>query len=430
MKQEPIVMEKYFSPGFKYKPAVLEGSQTLKFWRGDPEEQAWEGVHLAGSSKGDVAIVRNINPYYLEYWASLMDNPRIINLTDTDPGEYLTKVILDNPETIELIKQAMNPVSKLMVFFPTDLELQLANRLGIPLHGKPEISKLYGTKSGIRNLADEASIAMAPGFICSTLNEVKEALGVLEKKFDEVVIKHDHSASGYFSKRLPSKQIGDLKVHLKEIVGKDFVDGEEIIVVEGWLKSKVSLCAQIEILEAEEPVICAGWQQIIDKDGISYMGGGPLMLSKKAFDSFYGQVQKLAKILKQKGAIGSFGPDFLVTSEDETRIEPDTSVLIELNARVPYTAFPLEIIKQIKGKIGNGFLAKHMKVHKKTTFKQLEEILKKGNLLITKKDTQAKGVVPYNSGLLKWGMFDIVAMADSWEETLRIIQKMDDLFRT
>lgn len=423
-------MEDYFDPGFKTKPMVFEGSQTLKFWHGNAEEQAWEGVHLAGSSKGDLAIVRDIDPDYLKYWRVLMDNPKILNLKGTNPEEYLTEVILESPEVLSAIKRDMEPSSKLMVFFPTEIEQKLADKLGIPLYGSPEISRLYGTKSGIRNLANKARITMSPGFICSTLDQIQKALVILGKDFDEVVIKHDLSASGYFSKKLNSQKTGDVENHLREIVGRNFVDGEEIVVVEGWLKSKVSLCAQIEISEGQEPVICAGWQQIIDSDGISYMGGGPLMLSKKAFNSFYNQVQRLAKALKQEGATGSFGPDFLITSKDETRLEPDTSVLVELNARVPYTAFPLEIIKQVKGKIGNGFLAKHIKVPKKTTFKQLEKILEKEQLLITKKGNKAKGVVPFNVGLLKWGTFDIVAMADFWKEALQLVQGIDHLFGT
>lgn len=426
--ENPILMEEYFNPGFKAKPAVFEGSQTLKFWYGNAEEQAWEGVHLAGATKGDLAIVRNIDIGYLNYWTTLMDNPEVINLTNNNPGEYLTKVILDDPKIIEAVRQKMDPKSKLMVFFPTELEKKLADNLRIPLHGSPHASSLYGTKSGIRSLASEAKIPMAPGFICSTLSQANEALDILGKQFDEVVIKHDLSASGYFSKRLHSNKIGDLKTHLKEIVGRDFIDGEETVVIEGWLKSKASLCAHIEILEDEEPIVCAGWQQIIDKDGISYMGGGPLMLSKKAFHSFYDQITKLAKILKNKGAIGSFGPDFIITDEDETRLKPDSSVLIELNARVPYTAFPLEIIKQIKGKIGNGFLAKHIKLSDRIDFKHLMDILLNEGLLITKKDTESKGIIPYNIGLLNWKMFDMVAMAGSWEETLQIVQKVDALF--
>jgi hypothetical protein len=429
MRRDPIVMEEYFTPGFKAKPAVFNGSQTLKFWHDNAQEQAWEGVFLAGALKGDIAVVRDIDPFYIEYWQALMDNPFVINLKETNKGEFLTKVLLDNQKTLDLINAKVNPKSRLMVFFPTELEQKLADKLQIPLHGSVDISQKFGTKNGIRSLAKEIGLTMAPGFVCTTYKQIESAIDSLKEKFEEIVIKHEHSASGYFSKKLHSQKINNLQKHLDEIVGGEFIDAKDTVVIEGWLKSKSSLCAHIEILDDQiEPIICGGWQQVIDKDGISYLGGGPLNLSKKAFDSFYKQLYKLAKALKEKGAVGSFGPDFLVTSIDEKSFEPDTCILIELNARVPYTAFSLEIVKQIKGKIGSGFFAKHIKLSSPTTFKEIREVLKSKDLLITKKDSKSKGVVPYNIGMLPWGFFDFVAMGDSWEETFKIAQDIEEIF--
>lgn len=421
MKKAPIVMEDYFNPGFKTKPAVNVGSQTLSLFYGNAKEQAWEGCYLAAASKNDIAVVRNIDPNYLNYWRSLMDNPYIINLkTKKDLGKYLTEVILENSDITLEIKDKMKPDSRLMVFLPTFLEQKLADRLKIPLHGSPQIHELYGTKSGIRTLCNKVGIPMAPGFICATLAEIEKATAILSRSFENIVIKHDNSISGYFSKRLRTKKISDVKTHLDEIFGGKFIEGKDIAVVEGWLKSKVSLCAHIEILKGQEPIICGGWQQIIDTDGVSYMGAGPLMLSTKAMKSFEIQVKKIASVLKEEGAIGSYAPDFLIIDE--------RCVLVELNARVPYTAFPLEIIKQVKGTIGDGFLAKHIRPIEAVNFSDIQKVLQKEKLLITKKDKKAKGVVPYNVGLLPWKLFDIVAMADSWEETLQITEKVEGIF--
>lgn len=417
-------MEDYFNPGFKSKPAVHIGSQTVKFFLGNVEEQAWEGCSLAGASQDDVVVVRNFDKDYLKYWASLMDNPYVINIEDKkDAGRYLTEVILENEEIIKKIKENMNSASKLMPFIVTSLEKELADKLGIPLHGNPEISEVYGLKSGIRILAQETNIPMTPGYICKTLSEVEDAIITLSESFETIVIKHDLSLSGYFSKKLDPNKILDVKIHLDEISGGQFVEGRDLVVVEGWVKSNVSLCVHIEILDDKEPIICAAWQQIIHSDGISYMGAGPLKLSPKAMQSLNAQSNKLASALKAKGAVGSYGPDFLVTDDD-------TCLLIELNARVPYTVFPLEIIKQVKGKIGQGFLAKHIKLSKPITFTQLKEVLHKEKLLINRKDSKAKGVVPYNLGLLTWKLFDIAVMADSWEETLQITNKIDSLFQS
>lgn len=429
MEFNAIKMEDHFNPGFKTKPSVFQGSQTIPLFLGNIKEQAWEGCSLAAAGKGDIAIVRNFDPIYLKYWSDLMDNPYVINIIDQKTaGQHLTKVILEDQNVINSIKEHILPNFRLMVFMPTDTEQQLATKLGIPLHGSPKINELYGTKSGIRRLAEEEGILMAPGFICSSLSEVKKATRLLSESYEYIAIKHDLSLSGYFSGKFNSKKIKNLKKVLDKISGGSFKEGKDVVVVEGWVKNKGALCAHIEIVEGQDPIICGAWQQLIDKDGISYMGAGPLRLSPKAFKSFMDQVMQFARALKSKGAIGSYGPDFLITSDDEKNLEPDISILIELNARVPYTAYPLEIIKNVKGKIGAGFLATHIKLPSPVKFGDIQEILANNKLLINYKSPNAKGVVPYNTGLLPWGLFDIVVMGDSFEEVLRISEQVKSIF--
>lgn len=423
MKIAPVVMEDYFQPGFKTKPGVHIGSQTHPLFHGIPKEQAYEGYYLGAAGKGDVAIVRNLEQTYIDYWKKLIGNHHIINLTHTDPGEYLTQSILDDPKVIEDIKHHMDPQSRLYVFSPTRLELKLAKKLGIPLHGSPKIDETYGTKSGTRLLAKEYGIPMAPGFICKSARDVEKAFNELKKYFREIVIKYDYSLAGYFSKRVKTSNKIKTKELLDAIIGREFREGKDIVVVEGWLKSKATPCAHIEILEGQNPIICAAWQQIVDKDGVTRIGAGPLILSEKAMESFLSVVNKLAWALKEKGAIGSFGPDFLITDDNKTAFPPDTAVLIELNARIPATAYPLEIVRQVRGKIGTGFWALHMELASPFSFKEIAKKLTREGILIQRKGQDAKGVVPFNVGLLPWKIIDLVAMADTWDETQAIMRK-------
>lgn len=425
---EPINLEDYFQPGLKAKPAVFVGSQTSDFIKGIAEEQAWEGFFLGAARPGDVTVIRNFDPSYIDYWQSLMGNSQIINLPNDRLGEFLTQVILESTDIQNQIKTSLARDAKLQVFFPTEFEQRLAEILQIPLHGNYQFSSRYGVKSGGRSLAHKANVPIPEGYICNTRDEIKNAVNELLEKYPTVVLKHDNSFSGYFSKRMTKDQLAELNQNIDEISAGNFTEGKDIVVAEGWLKSKASLCAHIEIVEGQNPVICAGWQQVIEDDGISYMGAGPLRLSQKAFDSFYGQVKQFAQALKEEGAVGSFGPDFLITADDETHVEPDSSVLIELNARIPYTAVPLEIVKDVRGKIGAGFLAKHIHVKSGTKIEEILRLLADNNLLITKKDTQIQGVVPYNVGVLPWGIFDVVAMANSWEETQAVMKQVDSLF--
>lgn len=430
MINQPVLMEVYFNPGFKTKPAVHVGSQTLKFFHGNLKEQAWEGFSLAGAFDGDVIVLRDLDPNYATYWNNFAEDLHIINLLGVNKSKFLTEIILKDSYVVNLIKQKMQQGSKLMVSHPTKLEEKLANILGIPLHGSPQISDLYGTKSGIRNLAKEFGLLMPPGFVCFTYSQIEKARSILQDSFDEVVIKHDLSLSGYFSEKIKANDIDHLKTCLDKVAGGKFNEEKDVVVVEGWLKSKASLCAHIEISEGKEPIICAGWQQIIDKDGKSYIGASPLMISPEALKSFIAQVNKLARALKEKGGVGSYGSDFLVTSDLEKNIKPDTCVLVELNARAPYTAFSLETVKQIKGKIGHGFRTQRVKLPKPISFSDIKGILERESLLITKRDSNSKGVVPYNVGLLPWRLFDIVAIGDSWEEALWMIKKVNSIFNS
>jgi len=430
MSINPVVMEKYFKPGFKTKPAVHIGSQTIPLFRGIAKEQAYEGYYLAAASEGDVAIVRNFEQSYISYWKKLIGEHCVINLTDTDLGEFQTQAVLDNTKVIKEIKHHMSPKARLHVFSPTRLEQKLADKLGIPLHGHPKFSERYGTKSGIRKLAKEYSIPMSPGFICKNVKDVESAINSLRGHFKDVVIKFDHSLGGYFSKKVHVSNKMMVKELLDEILGEPFHDDKYKIVVEGWLNNSATPCAHIEILKDQDPILCAGWQQIVDTDGVSRIGAGPLMISKKAMETFLEAVNKLAWALKDKGTIGSFGPDFLITEGENGQIPADTAVLIELNARIPMTAIALEIILNVRGKIGSGFLAMHLKLKSRLTFNEIAEKLDSQGILIKKKDKRAEGVVPFNVGLLSMKMIDLVAMADTWDETQAIMRKAERILHT
>lgn len=427
-------MEDYFNPGFKTN-GVFVGSQTASFFQGLPEEQAWEGFYFPLDDKKNVVVVRNIEQSYLSYWNLLMGNSYVVNIIDKNGSKYLTSIILENRSIINDIKSKMKNDARLMVFLPTKLEEKLANVLGIPLHGSVKINSRFGTKDGIRTLALQNRIPMAPGFICTTRKQVEDAIYELSRKFTRIVIKHSQSVSGYLSKAMKVSDSNMLAEILDEVVGsklingKKFIDNHDTVIVEGWVKGKASLCAHIEILQNGDAVVCSGWQQVIDNDGISYMGSKPLSLSNSAMTSFISQVNTIAHALKQKGAIGSFGPDFLITADDEVNIKPDTSILIELNARVPYTAVALELVKKVRGKIGNGFYSKHIHIRRgRASFLEIMKELSDKKLLITSKDKSAKGIVPYNVGLLRWGIFDTVAMADTAEEAKKIIGQVDSIF--
>lgn len=427
VQNDPLEMEARFTPGLTRRPAVHVGSQTMPFFHGSPQEQAWEGLHLAATVDRDMAIVRNVDPAYLAYWHTLVGPSRVLSLTGTDDGEYLTQVILNDRRTIEQIQTNLDPDATLQVFFATPLEQALADTLAIPLHGSPAISSAYGTKSGIRALARDSTIPMPPGVVCSRRTDVREAIRSLANAFTTVAIKHDLSTGGSWSTRWEARRHDGLDDRLDTIAGGTFVDGRDTVIVEGWLEQVIPLGAHLELLPGREPIICAAWEQLIDQDGTSYIGARPLTLGSNALTALSKHLIQLAQALQEHGAVGSFAPDFLVLPEP-CGPDGDIVLLLELNARVPATAFPLEIVKYVRGRIGAGFCAHHVPLSGPASFREVAERLGRAGLLITHRDSLACGVVPYNVGLLPWGLFDIVAMANSWEETVHVLERVHALF--
>ncbi len=428
----PLLMEDYFSPGLKTKPAVHVGSQTMRLYLGDLLEQAVEGAQLAAAGTDDVIVLRNFDEDYIKYWKQLIGTKHILNLKNVDQGEFLSNIILSDENITNEIKTRMHPSSSMMVYFPTDIEQQLAQQLGIPLHGVPEVSVNFGTKSGIRTLAEEKKIPMPPGFICKTIKDVEVAINTLSKTYDEIVIKHDLSSQGRWSKKIKIKEIENISALLDELSDKKFIEGRDVFVVEAWVKSSKSICVHIEIQPDKDPILCGAWEQVFAEDNISYKGAGPLILSDTARDLLLREAEKLAQALKSQGAVGSFGPDFVITAHDEKSFPEDSCLLIELNARIPFTAYPLEIVKEVRGKIGNGFFNTSLHLTKKYSFSELALLLAKHNLLITERNPHARGVVPYNIGLLRWNSLYFVAMADTWHdaenvytETINLLHQND-----
>jgi hypothetical protein len=298
------------------------------------------------------------------------------------------------------------------------------------LHGTPGISARFGTKSGIRRLAEQVGLSMAPGFVCTTRAEVAAATSSLGRRFAEVAIKHDRSLGGAWSARVPAADPNGAIARLDEIAGGRFVEGRDVVVVEGWLRGSAALCAHLELVPGEEPRVIGGWQQVMAADGITYAGAGPLALSERPLTSLLDHARRLAWALSDRGAVGSFGPDFLVVDPSETEAEPDTCVLLELNARVPMTAIPLEIVRRVRGRVGEGFHACQVSVPAGTRFADVATRLDAAGLLVTTPSPDAQGAVPYNVGLLPWGQINLALIAPAWEQTQALRAEIDTLFPT
>lgn len=409
---------------FPIHPMVRVCSQSIPFFR-KPEFQSYENTGIGLAGPGDLYIGRNLPNVYVEYWQRLIPGIKVLNihLPEDDPSnaDYLTEVILRDKNIQKKVKALMPKGATLIVFLPTQNEEALAQSLGIPLHGTPEFSAKFGTKSGIRALAEEYGLRMPAATICTNIKEIKESIERFSYLFKTLYIKSDESIGGMGSYVLKT---GNLRLK-KEIIAKieaTFVGGQHHIVVEEGIALKASVSAHIELPAGRVPIICGAWQQIIAPDGKTFLGSVPLKLKKAEAKEYLVQLHAFSEALAGKGAVGSFNANHVLGKDGKF-------YLVEMNAREPWTATPRQIVFNVRGSIHSNYMSSAVflspvpnRERQLMTAEELLALLRKKKLLIETRSKRAKGVVPYDITSLKWNTFDMVAMADDFTEARRIFE--------
>lgn len=387
---------------------------------------SFELRHISLSKPGDIVVLRkNKVPWdYINYHQFLIKgNINVIEVEEDKKNQNfsLPQLLIKSSDSINKIKKILNRNAVLMVWDSTENEQKVADMLGIPLWGSPKINRYFGHKSGSRLLAEECGLNIPQGKSCHTKKEVLDFLNILKYKgIKKVVIKYDESYGGIghlVIEDLNKNSNKKVKIFLNAI--KQNLGGGW--TVEQWVPSKKTIGSHIEINMDKEMYLSFLWQQIIDNDSVSYNGAIPLEIDKNHYGQLITYMKIIANFIIKQGGQGSFGPDFMIGKDNKIYFN-------ELNARIPSTAFPLQITKQIVGHIPKGFLATSVKIKKGTKFKDLKLKLEKNNLLYPNKDNH--GVIPYHVGQLEWGNFYFVITSDSQKKSQQHYKKIIYLFKS
>ena len=405
------------------------GSKTVSIYASSNEPAdfsfSFEQRHISLSKPGDIVVLRKGKvPWdYIDYHQSLIKgNVNVIEVEEDKKNQNLSlpQLLMKSLGSINKIKKLLDKNAVLMVWDSTKDEQKVANMLEIPLWGSPKINYKYGHKSGARLLAKKCNLNIPFGKSCSTIEMVLKYLKILkDTDIKKVIIKYDESYGG-----IGHLVIEDLNKNNGRKV-KTFLNAVKQNLgggwtIEQWVPSKKTIGSHIEININKEICLSYLWQQIIDKDNVSYNGAIPLEISEIHFNQLINHMKIIADFIIKQGGQGSFGPDFMLGKNGQIYFN-------ELNARIPSTAFPLQITKQIKGYIPKGFLATSIKTDKGIKFKDLRFRLEKNNLLYPSRDND--GLIPYHVGQLEWGNFYFVIISDSQKKSQFYYKKTIKLFK-
>ena len=299
----------------------------------------------------------------IEYYLSWLPDPadararlHLFPLGDDEPRPLVEK-LLDRPDVLEAMRAAVAEpeASFILPFNVTRAEARLAEVLGIPIYGThPDLVHL-GSKSGARAVAAEAGVAVFPGAgDLASIAEMEAAIADLRRARPDapVVAKLNNGFSGQGNVIIEAADVRSPLIRSPAV----FCAAEESwetfapkVAAEGAIVEElargagiVSPSVQIRILPGDRVEIVSTHDQILGgPDDQVYLG-----CRFPARDEYRSTIQreamKVATVLARRGALGSFGMDFVVV--------PDRGVFLsEINLRLGGTTHPFLMARYVSG---------------------------------------------------------------------------------
>jgi len=312
-----------------------------------------------------------ISPLIIDYYLDILPGvvassarKRLFLVSPQDAGPRpLTRKLLDRPRLLRQIRDIIPDLDRahLVPFNTTDLERELAVRLGIPMYAADPRFFCFGTKSGSRQIfaqegvahplgvenvfgADEIAGAIAKmraekptmAKVIVKLNEGVGGMGNAVVDLADLPPPADPAEAGALEERLRAMQFELPKVTYDEYISRvgkeggiveELVHGQEMFSPSAQLR--VTPLGEVQLLSTHD-------QMLGGPSGQSYLG------ARFPADPAYGpqimrEAQKIGRRLAQEGIIGRFAVDFVVIRTDSGKWE---TYAIEVNLRKGGTTAP------------------------------------------------------------------------------------------
>ena len=373
----------------------------------------------------------------------------LIALWDPKPIALSTK-LLAKDESMERLAQLSEGEACLLSFNVTDAEAEVSERAGIPLYGCPPDLVHLGSKSGSRQVARAAGVAVLDGAEdLFSLDDVHAALRELAARrpgAKEAVIKLNLGFSGQGNAIVP---LDDSDAPLIELpaafcaseenwdsfAAKIEADGaivEEMLRAEGLrspsVQMRIAPDGSYEVISTHDQILGAPDDQV-------YLGcyfpadeGYRLGIQEAG--------RKIAAVLSEKSVMGSFGVDFVIDPTEGTLF------LSEINLRMGGTTHPFLMTKAVTGAsydeatgrlIADGVPLTYIATDnlKSPDYvgllpEQLIAAVREGGLAFDRRTNS--GVLLHLLGALKkYGKFGMVCVAPSVDEATQIYAAAESL---
>jgi hypothetical protein len=305
-----------------------------------------------------------VDPAVLDYYLRWLPDPagarerlHLLHVGDDRPSA-LTRKLLARPDLLDAMRAAVRDPDRAVIwpFNVTPDEAALAEELGIPLYGTPPDLIALGSKSGARHVAAEAGVGVFAGaadlYSLEAIAEAIERIVGQRPDAQAVVAKLNNGFSGQGNVILELPEVrAALETSTAVFCAADEswesfgpkVAAEGAIVEElaraGGLTSpsvqlRVSPGGRCEVISTHDQILGGPDDQV-------YIGCRfPADPAYRATITEAGLA--VARVLAERGALGSFGIDFVVVPGREV-------CLSEINLRLGGTTHPFHMARLVSG---------------------------------------------------------------------------------
>ncbi|WP_113704351.1 peptide ligase PGM1-related protein [Nonomuraea lactucae] len=281
----------------------------------------------------------------VEYYFGFLPDPddaaeRLTLISLDDPcTQPLTRNLLSRPDAIGRVRETLDGDAWMVPFVLSELEEELASLLSVPIYGPATSLAYYGSKSGAREVGQEAGVPMARGFQdLRTAVEIQDAIDSLPG--ERVMIKLNDGYSG----------LGNAIVSRNGTSGVSFsADGETWdtftakiaergAVVEEFIEHRPLYypSALARITPGGQHDVVATHDQVLGGANNDVYQGCTFPAAPEYRAEVGASAAKIARIMAERGVVGLFGMDFFAFKADAGY----AALLCEINLRIGGTTHP------------------------------------------------------------------------------------------
>ena len=360
---------------------------------------------LAGS---DDYIILNHYPDkdYLDYLMAIGIGTQNI-LMPTIAGESLADRVFKDEQLLEFLRNLGTGKNQVVLhpYISTLVETKIAKSINAIVNGSPpDLTTLINNKIYLPTFLEELALPIPEYEIANSVTVVNTAKNFISKYANKIIILGEHTYGG----------MAVWKITDEQSFNRFKLDVSKCQATERFLVEKM-----YDVLHSPNIQYNIGHnyihelgitEQILDDKLRHHCNTTPS--STIQLEKIRNHSHCISEKLQSQGYRGLVGIDFIDTNEGNI-------FAVDINGRANASSFGLNVIRKL---FPDSYQQKYFKiltnvsVGKRTTFLELKNIFGTDNLF-TKQSKQ--GILPYNVGLLQWGKFSAVIIANTFSDANR-----------